>query len=175
MLDFVVTYWFWLVPALIWRRSRILWTIRTQVAAARAAEDARRAAEAKAAEDARRAAEAKAAEDARRAGEAKAAEDARRVAEAKAIEDARRAAEVKAAEDARCAGSKTAAALVRALRDVRETCHFRRLPTPEPPLRRDRSGVRPAVGWSGLPATAREFRRPSYIGLSVRKQTPRLN
>jgi len=37
--------------------------------AAKAAEDARRAAEAKAAEDARRAAEAKAAEDARRAAE----------------------------------------------------------------------------------------------------------
>ena len=60
---------------------------------AKAAEDARRAAESKAAEDARRAAEAKAAEDARRAAEAKAAEDARRAAEAKAHENARRAAE----------------------------------------------------------------------------------
>ena len=83
-------------------------------AAAKAAEDARRAAEkaaadaaraaAKAAEDARRAAE-KAAADAARAA-AKAAEDARRAAE-KAAADAARAA-AKAAEDARRAAEKAA-------------------------------------------------------------------
>jgi hypothetical protein len=143
MLDLVVTYWVWLIPALIaggaagylstrpqiargrwvpgwlgwaalvfaiglvvailqWLPGQTLlflsfWCIvgflagawlrgartRTQVAAARAVEDARRAAEAKAAEDARRVAEAKAAEEARiAAAEAKAVEDARRVAEA---------------------------------------------------------------------------------------------
>jgi hypothetical protein len=91
---------------------------RTQVAAAGAAEDARRAAEPKVIEDTPRVAEADAAEDARRAAEEKAAEDVAekgrraaepkviedtpRVAEADAAEDARRAAEVKAAENTRC-------------------------------------------------------------------------
>jgi ParE toxin of type II toxin-antitoxin system, parDE len=80
MLDFVVTYWVWLIPALIvGGAAGYLSTIRTQVVAAR------RAAEARSAEDARRAAEAKAVEDARRAAEAKAADDARRAVEAKAV------------------------------------------------------------------------------------------
>jgi hypothetical protein len=48
MLDFVVTYWVWLIPVLIvGGAAGYLSTIRTQVAAARAAEDARCAAEAR--------------------------------------------------------------------------------------------------------------------------------
>jgi predicted flap endonuclease-1-like 5' DNA nuclease len=78
-------------------------------AAARAAEDVRRAAEAKTAEDARLAAAAKMAEDARRTAEAQAAEDARLAAAARAAEDARRAAEAQTAEDARLAAAARAA------------------------------------------------------------------
>jgi hypothetical protein len=171
MLDLVVTYWVWLIPALIaggaagylstrpqiargrwvpgwlgwaalvfaiglvvailqWLPGQTLlflsfWCIvgflagawlrgartRTQVAVARAVEDARRVAEAKAAEEARiAAAEAKAVEDARRVAEAKAAEEARiAAAEVKAVEDTRRAAEAKAAEEARRATEAKAA------------------------------------------------------------------
>jgi hypothetical protein len=79
----------------------------TQVVAARAAEDARRAAEA-AAEDPRRVAEAKTAEDpeanaqeARHAAEELAAEKARHLAEAWAAEEGRRLADARAAEEAR--------------------------------------------------------------------------
>jgi hypothetical protein len=61
---------------------------RTQVAAERAVEDARRAAEAKVAEDARRAAEAKAAKVVRGGAKAKAVEAGRRVAKSKAPEGA---------------------------------------------------------------------------------------
>jgi hypothetical protein len=64
-------------------------------------------AEAKPAEDARRAATA---EDARKAAEAKAAEEARQAAAAKAAEEARQAAAAKAAEEARQAAAEKAAA-----------------------------------------------------------------
>jgi hypothetical protein len=97
------------------RRART----RTQVAAARAAEDARRATEVKAAEDARRAAEAKAAEEERRAAEAKAAEEERRAAEGKVAEDARYVAEMKAAEDMRCVAEMRAAEDARRVAEVK--------------------------------------------------------
>jgi ATPase subunit of ABC transporter with duplicated ATPase domains len=93
MLDLVVTYWVWLISALIAGCPAGYWLM------ARAS-----------AEEARRAAEAKAAEDARRVREAKAADVARGVAKAKAAEGARRAAEVKAAEDGRRIAKRSAAA-----------------------------------------------------------------
>jgi hypothetical protein len=37
------------------------------------------------------------------------------------------------------------------------------------------SRLAPSAGWSVLPATAREFRRPTYISLNARNETPRLN
>jgi len=72
-----------------------------KAAEAKAAEEAKKAAEAKAAEEAKKAAEAKAAEEAKKAAEAKAAEEAKKEAEAKAAEEAKKAAEAKAAEEAK--------------------------------------------------------------------------
>jgi hypothetical protein len=99
---------------------------RTHVAAARAAEAARRATEARANEEACRAADAEAAEDARSAADAKAAEDARRAADAKAAEDARRAADAKAAEEARRAEEVKAAEDARRAEDVKAAEDARR-------------------------------------------------
>jgi hypothetical protein len=113
-LDPVVTYWVWLIPALIAGGPAGYWLIRLQIARGRgSAEEARRAAEPRVAEEGQWVAEAQSAEQARRAEEAKAAEEACCVAEARAAEEADwvaeervaegacRAAEVKAAEDAR--------------------------------------------------------------------------
>ena len=83
------------------------------VAADKAADEERIAAEAKAAEKARVAAAAKAAEQARLAVEAKAAELARIAGAAKAAEDARLAAEAKAAKEARVAAAAKAAEVAR--------------------------------------------------------------
>jgi ribosomal protein L40E len=80
-----------------------------RVAEAKAAEEAKLAADAKAAEEERLATEAKAAQEARIAAEAKATEEARVAAEAKAAQDARVEAEAKAAEDARVASEARAA------------------------------------------------------------------
>jgi hypothetical protein len=138
MLDLVVTYWVWLISALIAGGAAGYWLIRLQIARGRgSADEARRAVEAKAAEEARRVAEtqdaedvrrpAEAAEEARRAVEASAteearlaveekdAEEARRVAETQDAEDARRAAETQAAEEARRAAQVQAAEDVRGL------------------------------------------------------------
>jgi hypothetical protein len=106
----IVTYWVWLISALIAGGPAGYWLIRRQIARGRwSADEARRAVEAKTAEEARQVAEARAAEDARRAVEAKTAEEARRVAEARAAEDARRAVEASAAEEARLAVEANAA------------------------------------------------------------------
>jgi flagellar biosynthesis GTPase FlhF len=109
-LDTVVTYWVWLILALIAGGPAGYWLIRLQIARVRgSAEEARRAAEATGSEKARRAAEEQAAEDVRRAAEEQAAEDARRAAEEQAAEDAHRAAEEQAAEHARRAAEEQAA------------------------------------------------------------------
>jgi hypothetical protein len=129
MLDLVVTYWVWLISALIAGGLAGYWLIRLQIARGRgSADEARRAVEAKAAEEARRVAETQDAEDARRAAEEagaaeearlaveeKDAEEARRVAETQDAEDARRAAETQAAEEARRAAQVQAAEDVRGL------------------------------------------------------------
>jgi hypothetical protein len=99
---------------------------RTQVATARAAEDARNAAEVRIAEEAARAAEAKAAEEARRASELKAADEACRSAEAKAAEEARHVAEVKAADEARWAAEAKAAEEARRVAEVKVADEARR-------------------------------------------------
>jgi hypothetical protein len=102
VLDLVVTYWVWLISALIAGGLAGSWLIRLQIARVRgSADEARRAVEAKAAEETRRVAETHATEDARRAAEAQAVEDARRAVEASAAEEARLAVEAKAAQEAR--------------------------------------------------------------------------
>jgi hypothetical protein len=98
ILDLVITYWVWLIPALVLGGPAGYWFIPRQIARGRgSADDARRSGEATGPEEAHRVAEARAAEDARRAPEAQAAEDERRVVEASAAE-ARLAVEAKAAE-----------------------------------------------------------------------------
>jgi hypothetical protein len=101
ILDLVITYWVWLIPALVLGGPAGYWFIPRQIARGRgSADDARRSGEATGPEEAHRVAEARAAEDARRAPEAQAAEDERRVVEASAAE-ARLAVEAKAAEETR--------------------------------------------------------------------------
>lgn len=77
----------------------------------KAADEAAKAAAAKATAEAQAAAEAKKAADAKAAAEAKAADEAKKAAEAKAAEEARKAAEAKAAAEAAAAGKAAAAAV----------------------------------------------------------------
>jgi hypothetical protein len=101
LLDLVVTYWVWLVSALIAGGPAGYWLIRLQIARGRGpAEEARRVAEEQAAVEARRAAEEQGAEETRRAAEEQAAEEAGRAAEVKAAKDTRRAAKAKGTKEA---------------------------------------------------------------------------